>query len=111
MVRPYALTGGRTRPTGDRVDLLALVCAVRGASADQADQNDLEPEQVSILRRSQVPVPAADLAADLDLPLGVIRILVADLRERGLATVHGPARATLTDARILRDVAEGLRRI
>jgi hypothetical protein len=108
VVRPYALTGGRTRPAGDWFDLLALVCAARGVLADQAD---LEPEQVSILRRSQVPVSVADLAADLDLPLGVIKILVADLRERRLATVRGPAKATLTDAKILRDVAEGLRRI
>jgi hypothetical protein len=108
VVRPYALTGGRTRPAGDWFDLLALVYAARGVLADQAD---LEPEQVSILRRSQAPVSVADLAADLDLPLGVIKILVADLRERGLATVRGPAKATLTDAKILRDVAEGLRRI
>jgi Protein of unknown function (DUF742) len=108
VVRPYALTGGRTRPAGDRVDLLALVCAVRGSAADRSQ---LEPEQLVLLRRCQLPTPTADLASDLDLPLGVIRILVSDLRERGLVTIHMPPQAGLSDLAILRDVADGLRRI
>ena len=108
VVRPYALTGGRTRPVGERFDLLALVCAVRGVARDSLQ---LEPEQLDVLRRCQVPTPAADLAADLDLPLGVVRILVSDLRERGLVTIHQPTRARLTDTQILKDVADGLRRI
>jgi hypothetical protein len=108
VVRPYALTGGRTRPVGERFDLLALVCAVRGMARDA---QQLEPEQLFLLRRCQVPTPAADLAADLDLPLGVVRILVSDLRERGLVTIHQPTRSRLTDTQILKDVADGLRRI
>jgi hypothetical protein len=108
VVRPYALTGGRTRPVGERFDLLALVCAVRGV---KRDAQELEPEQLVLLRRCQVPTPAADLAADLDLPLGVVRILVSDLRERGLVTIHQPTRARVTDTQILKDVADGLRRI
>jgi hypothetical protein len=108
VVRPNALTGGRTRPVGERFDLLALVCAVRGVKRDALE---LEPEQLVLLRRCQVPTPAADLAADLDLPLGVVRILVSDLRERGLVTIHQPTRARITDTQILKDVADGLRRI
>jgi Protein of unknown function (DUF742) len=108
VVRPYALTGGRTRPVGERFDLLALVCAVRGVSLDQSQ---LGPEQLIVLRRCQVPTPTADLAADLDLPLGVVRILISDLRERGLVTIHRAVPAGLTDSKILKDVADGLRRI
>jgi hypothetical protein len=108
VVRPYALTGGRTRPAGESFDLLALVCAVRGTSLDLSQ---LEPEQVTVLGRCRLPRPAADLASDLDLPLGVIRILISDLRERGLVTIHRPAPVGLTDLKTLRDVADGLRRI
>ena len=43
VVRPYALTGGRTRPAGERFDLLALICAVRGAIVDPLE---LGPEQL-----------------------------------------------------------------
>lgn len=108
VVRPYALTGGRTRPVGASFDLLALVCAVRGATPDVTQ---LEPEQLTVLRKCRVPIPAADLASDLDLPLGVVRILVSDLRERGLVTVHGPVSVGLADPQLLKDVADGLRRI
>jgi hypothetical protein len=108
VVRPYALTGGRTRPAGERFDLLALVCAVRGVLRDPLQ---LGPEQLFLLQRCQVPTPAADLASDLDLPLGVVRILVSDLRERGLVTIHQPNSARLTDTKLLKDVVDGLRRI
>jgi hypothetical protein len=64
-----------------------------------------------VLRKCRVPIPAADLASDLDLPLGVVRILISDLRERGLVTVHDPVSVGLTDPQLLRDVADGLRRI
>ena len=36
VVRPYALTGGRTRPVGERFDLLALVTRGRGVHEDTA---------------------------------------------------------------------------
>ena len=64
-----------------------------------------------MLRSCRVPVPAADLASDLDLPLGVVRILISDLRERGLVTIHRARPAGITDLKLLREVADGLRRI
>jgi hypothetical protein len=108
VVRPYALTGGRTRPAGERFDLLALVCAVRSSGHDMSG---LGPEQLTVLRGCRVPTPAVDLASDLDLPLGVIRILISDLRERGLVTIHRAAPAGVSDLSILKEVADGLRRI
>jgi hypothetical protein len=109
VVRPYALTGGRTRPVGENVDLLATV----GAAVDfrQIDRMILEPEHAHVLRLCRRPVPVADLASDLDLPLGVVRILLSDMRERGLITIGKPARIGLTDQRILKDVADALRRL
>ncbi len=46
-----------------------------------------------MLRLCRLPTSVADIAADLDLPLGVVRILLSDMRERGLI-VHSlhPAR-------------------
>ena len=109
VVRPYALTRGRTRPSGENLDVIAMVIAVRGAWPDPAE---LEPEHFALLRLCAVPASVADLAADLDLPLGVVQILLADLRERSLITVHHPVPpAGLTDPRILREVADGLRRL
>ncbi len=108
VVRPYALTGGRTRPTGESFDLLALV-----ASNDLNSIDDvlLEPEYLEVMRQCRQPKPVADLASDLDLPLGVVRILLSDMRERGLVTIRPPARTRLTDPQVLKDVADALRRL
>jgi Protein of unknown function (DUF742) len=109
VVRPYALTRGRTRPAGESLDVIAMIIAVRGIAVDTGD---LEPEHVAVLRLSAVPISVADLAADLDLPLGVIQILLDDLRERRLITVHHPIPPTrLPDPQILKEVVDGLRRL
>ena len=68
VVRPYALTRGRTRAAGGRLDLIALISAVRDASATELS---LGPEHLALLRICRRPTSVADLAADLDLPVGV----------------------------------------
>ena len=109
VVRPYALIGGRTKPPGEALDVIAMIIAVRGKSFDPVG---LEPEHLSALRLSALPISVADLAADLDLPLGVVQILLGDLRERSLITVHHPIPpARLPDPQILKEVVDGLRRL
>ena len=109
VVRPYALTRGWTRPSGGRLDLIALITAV---SDVQASEFGLGPEHRALLRICRRPTSVADLAADLDLPVGVVRILLGDLRERGLINVHNPIPAArLPDRRILQEVVDGLRRL
>ncbi|HEX3390418.1 MAG TPA: DUF742 domain-containing protein [Streptosporangiaceae bacterium] len=109
VVRPYALTRGRTRPSGETLDLIAIITAVRGV---QVDPSALDPEHLAVLRLCRLPASVADLAADLDLPLGVVRILLGDLQERSLVTIHHPIPpARLPDVQILKEVVDGLRRL
>jgi len=108
VVRPYALVRGRTKATGETLDVISMICALRVSAPDPAD---LEPEHLAVLRRCRLPTSVADLASALDLPLGVIRILIADLRDRDLITIHRPDPERLTDIRLLREVADGLRRL
>jgi len=94
---------------GEALDLIALVTAVRGVEVDPVG---LDPEHLALLRMCRVPASVADLAADLDLPLGVVQVLLADLRVRSLISVHHPnLPGRLPDPRILREVADGLRRL
>ncbi|MFI6932475.1 DUF742 domain-containing protein [Streptomyces sp. NPDC050287] len=112
LVRPYAMTGGRTTPgpTGVRFDLIALVTLDPGAPGFD-DDTALGPEHrvlVDLCRAETQSV--AELAADADLPVGVIRVLLGDLLELGRVTVSRPVPpAHLPDERILREVIEGLR--
>ena len=108
VLRPYMLVRGRTRPTGEWLDVISMVCAQRSPAAEPVD---LEPEHLEVIRRCRGPMSVADLASALDLPLAVIRILVADLRDRGLVRIRRPRPDGLADVRLLRAVADGLRRL
>lgn len=108
VVRPYALTGGRTRHSGAAFDLVATVTATR---ARVADPGVLGPEHFSVLQLAQVPTTVVDIASDVDLPLGVVRILLGDLRELGLVLIAAPVpmKARQVDRNTLREVLHGLR--
>jgi hypothetical protein len=111
LVRPYAMTGGRTRPgpTGVRLDLIALV-TLRPAAAG-TDDAALGPEHRTLVELCRAETQSvAELAADADLPVGVVRVLLGDLVELGRVTVDCPVPpAQLPDERILREVIDGLR--
>jgi hypothetical protein len=105
LVRPYTMTGGRTRHSGTNFDLVAYVMTVEQAPADV----DLHPEHLAALEACQRPLSVAELAAQLDLPLGVIRVLLGDLLDRGLVMVREPAKdLNLLDERLLEAVMHGL---
>jgi hypothetical protein len=107
VVRPYALTQGRTRHGGESFDLVATVLATARAPADLAA---LAPEHLSVLELAQRPTTVADIASDLDLPLGVVRIILADLRDYGLVAIGTPVvLAERVDRHTLREVLNGLR--
>jgi hypothetical protein len=111
VVRPYAMTRGRTSSaTRQRLDLIALVVPEPSAGHRSHDQS-LSPEHVEIVERcGETPQSIAELAAGLDLPVGVVRVLVGDLVEDELVHVTRPVPpAELPDVSILREVINGLR--
>ncbi|NJQ03513.1 DUF742 domain-containing protein [Streptomyces zingiberis] len=117
VVRPYAMTRGRTRSHAEeRLDLIAVVVATDRMGTDlhsgrSAVDQTLSPEHIEIVERSrETPLSVAELAADLDLPVGVVRVLIGDLLDAGLVGVSRPVPpAELPDESILRDVIAGLR--
>jgi hypothetical protein len=108
VVRPYALTQGRTRHSGAAFDLVATVTAT---GTGGAVPGGLAPEHLSVLRLARAPATVVDVASDVGLPLGVVRVLLADLRESGLVTIQAPvtAEARHVDKNTLREVLHGLR--
>ena len=107
VVRPYALIGGRTRHAGEMFDLVATVRATHKEISDPAA---LSPEQVLALDLSRRATTVADLASELNLPLGVVRILLADLRDAGYVVIRAPQTGqSHRDSHILREVLNGLR--
>ncbi|MGW0939842.1 DUF742 domain-containing protein [Streptomyces sp. NPDC002666] len=111
VVRPYAMTRGRTSSASrHRLDLIAIVMPEPAADDPGMDQM-LSPEHVEIIELcNEMPQSIAELAAGLDLPVGVVRVLVGDLVEDELVHVTRPVPpAELPDVNILREVINGLR--
>lgn len=83
LVRSFALTGGRGRPKNDAFDLLTYV-----VTTDEAAnmRRMLHPEQRAIVDRARTPASVAEIASYVDLPVGVVRVLLSDLAERGAIT-------------------------
>jgi len=116
VVRPYALTRGRTRTTGEPFDLIALITAdpdhpAHAGEGPYGAVPGLTPEPAAALelcrRRTQ---SVAEIAAEFDLPVGVVRVFLGDLLDAGLIRVSRPVSpALLPDERILREVINGLR--
>jgi hypothetical protein len=110
VVRPYAVTGGRTEPAdGEVLDLIAVVVTTRRRGTAE-NLTGLSPEHRQIIGLCRHPVTVADLAADTSLPLGVVRVLLADLTQQGRIKVlpQRPAdEQPSTD--LLKEVLHGLR--
>ena len=107
VVRPYAMTKGRTVPaSGSFVGLIDVVLAV-GDPTDQADTR-LGREHRLLLSRCRQPITVVDLASDVDLPVGVVRVLVSDLSQFGMLRVVAASDGPAKNERLLKDVLDAL---
>ncbi|MDT9686736.1 DUF742 domain-containing protein [Streptomyces sp. TRM76323] len=110
LVRPYAMTGGRTRP---RYQL--AIEALVSTTADPSRLHGQLPEHQRICRLCFEIKSVAEISALLSIPLGVARILVADLAEAGLVAIHQPggdeAAGGQPDVTLLERVLSGLRKL
>jgi Protein of unknown function (DUF742) len=109
VVRPYAVTGGRTEADGDVLTLLTVLVAT-GQPLPTDDPARLAPEHRRLLTLCSRQMTLADLAADTALPVGVVRVLVADLTELGAITVVAQRPADQrTSNNVLKEILNGLR--
>jgi len=91
LVRPYAMTRGRTRPASGRFNLISMVKSSRSTAPREPG---LGPEHIAIIRFCQRPKSVAEIAAQLDLPAGTIRVMLGDLLEQQLVQVREPHAGT-----------------
>ena len=108
-VRPYVLTRGRTKPQID-LAIETLISASRGPSQPATDEH---LEYARIRELTQQPRSVAEIAALLEVPLGVARVLLADLAAVGGIVVHDSATPTgaAPEFGLMQRVLDGLRRL
>jgi hypothetical protein len=108
LVRPYAVTGGRTKPRYQ----LAIEAMVAASHYEARDLSVLSPECQSILGFCRDWRSVAEISAVLRMPLGVARVLIGDMAMEGLVRVHqadhGHGRP---DLNLLERVLSGLRKL
>ncbi|MGI5283264.1 DUF742 domain-containing protein [Nonomuraea polychroma] len=107
-VRPYAVTGGRTAPKVK----LAMEALVSSATAEHREFSHITPEYKAISQLCLQVRSVAEISALLRMPLGVVRVLIADMAAEGLVRVHQPQLdAGRPDVNLLERVLSGLRRL
>jgi Protein of unknown function (DUF742) len=107
VVRPYAMTQGRVAPSGGEFDLVAFVVATM---PDMPSSPHLLPEHHAIIAACWEPISVVELASKLDLAIGVVRVLLGDLRSAGLVSLYEPPAASQPhDVDVLKAVVNGLR--
>jgi hypothetical protein len=103
LVRPFLVTGGRTRPLQDDLRLETMVSALPAALSAP-----LRFELRRIVELCQRPVAVAEVAVRLGLPLGVARVLVADLANDGHVTCTEPTELSIEIIERIRDRVRAL---
>lgn len=86
VVRPYALTGGRTK-ANLKLELETLI-SVSDTALAKGDHVAVQFEHRAIMEECRTPRSVAEIAALLRVPLGVARVLISDAASAGLITVH-----------------------
>jgi hypothetical protein len=113
LVRPYAVTGGRTRPRVE-IAIEALVeTTARGRSSNGGYSQGREQQYIVTLCDGRLQ-SLAEISAKMQLPLGVARVLVADMAAEGMVAVYEPTALDGNDAvgtELLERVLSGLRKL
>ncbi len=108
LIRPYAMTGGRTgNDTGVSIGLEAQIQA---ASRGSQPPGGYRWEAAKVVEFVQSPMALIELAARLEIPVGVARVLVADLLADGAVVLHEPV-ATQNFGSLLERVLNGVRNL
>lgn len=105
-VRPYLLTGGRTRSAVD----LPIEAIVRSTPEGTNRLKTLDHERHQIVALCMQPQSIAEISAHLSMHLQVARVLVGDLITEGLVGSHAAAAPTTSrpDVALLERVLNGL---
>ncbi|MFP5488610.1 MAG: DUF742 domain-containing protein [Acidimicrobiia bacterium] len=106
LVRPYAMTGGRT---GTDVEI-SLEAQIQASTRASHHLGAYRWEAAKLIEIVETPMALIEISARLEIPIGVARVLVADLVEDGAVVVHVPQK-TQNYTSLLERVLDGVRNL
>jgi hypothetical protein len=87
IVRPFFVARGRA---DERYQLDTATQVVVKVPQPPAPHLEWTPEHREIVNMCGAPVAVSEIAAVLEQPLGVVRVLIADLLDNALVTTYSP---------------------
>lgn len=106
-IRPYTLTGGRTRARHE----LLVEALVSVPEYDPRLPETLMPESRMLYEHARSRASIAELSVAIAAPLGVVRVLISDLVSQGAVYVHATAHTYQHDREMLGRILDGLQRL
>jgi hypothetical protein len=95
IVRPYTMTGGRS---GVGLPMMALEALVAVTPVGMRMRHQFRWEAAEIIANSRSETAIIELAALLEVPIGVVRVLTADLLDQGAVKITDPASESVAKA-------------
>jgi hypothetical protein len=110
LVRPYVLTKGRTK-SSRHLAIEALISAE--SDSPRWRSSEITGEFQSVRALCSYPRSVAEVAAILSVPLGVARVLLGDMADLGLVSIHDTVAASngRPGIALIERVLHGLRRL
>ena len=105
-VRAYAMTGGRSHASG----VLEFETMLQSTGGGREAITAMKFERAEILRLCQSdPQSVAELAALLRVPIGVVRVVAADLVSEGMLETFRPSANVADDVLLISRLIAGVR--
>ena len=106
LVRPYAMTGGRTGADTD----ISLEAQIQASTRASQHLGAYRWEAAKLIDLVETPMALIEIAARLEIPIGVARVLVSDLVDDGAVVVHVPQKSQNYTS-LLERVLDGVRNL
>jgi hypothetical protein len=106
LIRPYAITGGRTGADTD----ISLEAQIQASTRSGALDGRYRWEAARLIALVEQPMALIEIAARLEIPIGVARVLVSDLVDDGAVVLHVPQSAPSFTS-LLERVLDGVRNL
>ena len=106
LIRPYAMTGGRTIADSE----IGLETQIQATARASHHLNAYRWETAAVVKLVQAPMALIEVAARMEIPIGVARVLVADLADDGAVVLHAPVQ-TQNFSSLLERVLDGVRNL
>jgi hypothetical protein len=106
-VRSYMITGGRTHTDGVRLEFESMLSITRLGENRAANMPFEKGKALALIAAGELSV--AEVAARVQIPIGVAKVLCADLISDGLAEAHTADADVANDVSLLTRLIQGVR--